>query len=218
MFKIHPSFAVQIYHVFFFRVAVFVGLKTVIVKVMKLNFGNGAPEQRGQMNIACFFAYGKGVLKIGRKQRVRIVTFAVGRGEPAYKAIARVGFHFDGNACIVGQVVDIQVSFVGNARACELARTVTFYSRTDGERIVESCINGSVVGYGELINIFVGNKRGGFAFAVVPADEFEVNGFSACRNLNPGTLCHHKLQLFFGGRIALCVIVENVSVFARDNG
>ena len=186
-------FAVKIKHVFFFRIAVSVGLESEIVKVMKLNFGNGAPEQRGQMNIACFFAYGKGVFEVGREQRVRIEPLAVGRGEPAYKAIARVGFHFDGNACIVGQVVDIQVSFVGNARACELARTVTFYSRTDGERIVESCINGGVFGYGELINIFVGNKRGVFAFAVVPADEFEINGLSACRNLNLRTLCNHKL-------------------------
>ena len=169
------------------------------------------------MNIAGFFAYGKGVFEVGRAQRVRIVTFSVGSNEPTYKAVTRVGFHFYGNACVIRQIADTKAVF-GNAFAYELARTLTFYSRTDDERIVKSRINGSVFGYGELINVFVGNKRGGFAFAVVPADEFDVNGISVCGNLNLGTLRHHKLQLFFVGRITLCVIVENVSVFARDNG
>ena len=169
------------------------------------------------MNVTCCFAYVKGVFKVGRKQLVRIVTCGVGRREPAYKAIARVGFHLNGNACVIRQIADTKAVF-GNALAYELARTLTFYSRTDDERIVKSRINGSVFGYGELINVFVGNTRGGFAFAVVPADEFDVNGISVCGNLNLGTLRHHKLQLFFVGRITLCVIVENVSVFARDNG
>ena len=217
MFVIYPIFAVKIEHVFFFRIAVFVGIETEIVKVVKFNLGNGASEHGGQMNVARFFAYGKGVFKIGRKQLVRIVTRAVGSLEPAYKAITRVGFNFDGNTCVIRQIVDIKAVF-GNAFAYELARTLTFYSRTDDERIVESCINGSVFGYGELDDVFVGNKRGGFAFAVVPSEEFEVNGFSACRNFNLGTLGDHKLQLFFGGRISFDIIVVNISVFARNDG
>ena len=189
----------------------------MIVEVVEFNLGNGASEHSGQINVTCLFAYGKGVFKVGRNQRIRIVTCAVGRREPAYKAITCVGFNFDGNACIVGQIVDIKAVF-GNAFAYELARALTFYSRTDEERIVESCINGSVFGYGELGDFFVGNKCGGFAFAVVPAEEFEVSGFSACRNFNLGTLGNHKLQLFFGGRISFDIIIVNVSVFARDNG
>ena len=169
------------------------------------------------MNIAGFFAYGKGVFEVGREQRVRIEPLAVGSNEPTYEAVTRVGFHLNGNACIVGQIDDIKSVF-GNALAYELARTLTFYSRTDDERIVKSRINGSVFGYGELDDFFVGNKRGGFAFAVVPADEFEVNGFFACRNFNLGTLGNHKLQLFFGGRISFDITIVNVSVFARDNG
>ena len=183
VFVIYPMFAVKIEHVFFFRIAVFVGIEAEIVKVMELNFGNGASEHSGQINVACCFAYFKGVFKVFRKQLVFIVTRGVGGGEPTYEAVARIGFNFYGNACVIRQIADIE-AVLGNAFAYELARTVAFYSRIDEERIVESRINGSVFGYGELGDVFVGNKRGGFAFAVVPAEEFEVNGFSACRNFN----------------------------------
>ena len=169
------------------------------------------------MNIAGLLAYGDGIFQIGGKQGVRIVANAVGGGEPAYEVIARFGFHFNGNACAVRQIIDIEPVLFGNARTDKLARAVAFDSRADGERIVESCINGRILGYGEFVNLFGGNQRGVFARSVVPADEPEVNGFSACRNPDPGPFRDLKLQLLFGRRIAFCRKVVKVSVFPCDD-
>ena len=215
--KRSPDFTVDIDPVFRLQISVFVRVEAEIAEVIELDLGNRASEQRGQMNIAGLLAYGDGIFGIGGKQGVRIVAHAVGGGEPAYEVIARFGFHFNGNACAVRQIIDIEPVLVGNARTDKLARAVAFDSRADGERIVESCINGCILGYGEFVNLFGGNQRGVFARSVVPADEPEVNGFSACRNPDLGSFRDLKLQLLFGRRIAFCRKVVKISVFPCDD-
>ena len=166
--------AVLCYHILGYQFSFVIEVKAPIGIVRRLDFGDGSPEQRGQMQIARMLVDDKGVLFLGRNQIFRGIT--VGGNKPTDKLIAGFRLHFEGNACVLRQVFHVEVSFFRNVHADKLTRAVFFDSCRNVKRIAESCVHCGVLVYGEFVNVFGRNQRCVFAFAVVPADEFIVNG------------------------------------------